>query len=188
MHRDTKGGLRRTRKTACGGSRKEKPPLPFFASVRGRALAQGPERKASMENFFKVNGEDCSSPSAETSPPAGDFGFRHCRNEFYQMFGFTRKGVFSANFNHGLMRTPWKLCIAKYAPIMDIPHTRRASGPARMLQVFYHNFRAARKGLGEISVKSRMPVAGFVNSDQQGSRDCSAEFHWLRAPHSRLAE
>lgn len=34
---------------------------------------------------FKVNGEDFSSPSAETSPPAGDFGFRHCRNILYHI-------------------------------------------------------------------------------------------------------
>ena len=40
---------------------------------------------SSLHIVFKVNGEDFSSPSAETSPPAGDFGFRHCRNILYHI-------------------------------------------------------------------------------------------------------
>ena len=34
---------------------------------------------------FKINGEDRSSPSARASSPAGDFGFRHCREILYQI-------------------------------------------------------------------------------------------------------
>ena len=98
---------------------------------RSRGMSQGRQRQVAVRrliatpafvvarsarppgNSFKVNGEDCSSPSAETSPPAGDFGFRHCRQEFYQIFGFARKGVFSANFNHGLMKGPMETLHSK---------------------------------------------------------------------------
>ena len=83
---------------------------------------------------FKVNGEDFSSPSAETSPPAGDFGFRHCRNVFYHIMTLRCK---CANLHQGFqMMRPARLrrdgriiCVLVFMPPPANRRYSRQSAP-----------------------------------------------------------